>query len=130
MVRWLATLKVVGSPFHDSALTEYVGHGLRIVWWVWLGGTQNHFLVQTVRLLVFVKVARVGVGGLAHCWVLRRHLVGVFSVPLPGLGVLTPPDQRCCWVLCVGVVVPVGLGVWWCVECCIVDASILLWSSY
>ena len=73
---------------------------------------------------------RVVVGGLAHCWVLRRHLLGVFSVPLPGLGVLTPPDQRCCWVLCVGVVVPVGLGVWWCVECCIVDASILLWSSY
>ena len=22
-----------------------------------------------------------------------------------------------------------GLGVWLCVECCIVDASILLWSS-
>ena len=50
MVRWLATLKVVGSPFHDSALTEYVGHGLRIVWWVWLGGTQNHFWFKHFRL--------------------------------------------------------------------------------
>jgi hypothetical protein len=25
MVRWPATLKVVGSPFHDSMLTEHVG---------------------------------------------------------------------------------------------------------
>ena len=29
----------------------------------------------------------------------------------------------------VGVVVMVWSGVWLCVECCIVDASILLWSS-
>jgi hypothetical protein len=29
----------------------------------------------------------------------------------------------------VGVVVVVRVGVWLCVECCIVDASILLWSS-
>ena len=28
--------------------------------------------------------------------------------------------------MCWGVVVVVGVGVWWCVECCIVDASILL----
>jgi hypothetical protein len=28
-----------------------------------------------------------------------------------------------------GVVVVGGVGVWLCVECCIVDASILLWSS-
>jgi hypothetical protein len=27
------------------------------------------------------------------------------------------------------VVVVVRVGVWLCVECCIVDASILLWSS-
>ena len=40
--------------------------------------------------------------------------------PFPGLGRLTHS-----WLL-VGVVVVGGLGVWWCVECCIVDASILL----
>ena len=44
---------------------------------------------------------------MAHCWVLRRHLLWGF----------------------VCVVVGVGFGVWLCVECCIVDASILLWSS-
>ena len=58
--------------------------------------------------------------GSAHCWVLRRHLpVGglFFLVAAPGLDRLTHP--------CVGVVVVVvGFGVWWCVECCIVDASI------
>ena len=37
-----------------------------------------------------------------------------------GLDRLTHP------VCCVGVVVVVGVGVWWCVECCIVDASIFL----
>ena len=79
MVRWPATLKVVGSPFHDSMLTEHDRSSLvEGLWWVWLGGTQNHFWFKHVV-------------GLAHCWVLRRHLVGVFSVPLPGLGVLTLP---------------------------------------
>jgi hypothetical protein len=39
-----------------------------------------------------------------------------------------------CWLGCltspgVGVVAAGGLVVWLCVECCIVDASILLWSS-
>ena len=58
---------------------------------------------------------------LAHCWVLRGHLcVWCFSVPL--LGWLSNA-----WVFCV--VAVVGFGVWLCVECCIVDASILLWSS-
>jgi hypothetical protein len=54
VVRWPATLKVVGSPFHDSTLTEYVGAASsEVVWWVWLGGTQNHFLVQTCPASAF-----------------------------------------------------------------------------
>ena len=58
------------------------------------------------------------------------RLVGVFLVPLPALDRLTHPVARACVArACVGVVVVVGVGVWWCVECCIVDASILLWSS-
>ena len=38
------------------------------------------------------------------------------------------PSNALPWFLGVGVgvVVVVGCGVWWCVECCIVDASILL----
>ena len=116
MVRWPATLKVVGSPFHDSTLIEHVEHGLRIVWWVWLGGTQNHFLVQTFLAAgLRVSVFGLGVGGLAHCWVLRRHLVGVFSVPLPGLGVLTLPDQRCCFGVVCGCGGACGIG---CVVVC------------
>ena len=61
--------------------------------------------------------------GLAHCWVLRRHLfvVGVFFRCHSWAGW---PNARGC--LCGG---GVGGGVWLCVECCIVDASILLWSS-
>jgi hypothetical protein len=43
---------------------------------------------------------------------------GFSGRPFPGLDRLTHPV--------VGVVVVVGFGVWWCVECCIVDASILL----
>jgi hypothetical protein len=46
----------------------------------------------------------------------------VFLVAILGLAGLTR------WGFC-GVVVGVGFGVWLCVECCIVDASILLWSS-
>ena len=44
----------------------------------------------------------------------------LFWLAAPGLDRLTHPE-------CVGVVVVVGVGVWLCVECCIVDASILLW---
>ena len=53
----------------------------------------------------------------AHCWVLRRHLgFGVFLGAASGLVGLTH------WLF--GVVVGGGFGVWLCVECCIVDASI------
>jgi hypothetical protein len=81
MVRWPATLKVVGSPFHDSMLTEHVGAAPRGVVVGVAGWNTKSFLVQTFPALVFVNVAEVGVGGLAHCWVLRRHPGGVFSVP-------------------------------------------------
>ena len=58
--------------------------------------------------------------GLARCWVLRGHPGGGFLWPRGSRVVLTPS--------LVGVVAFVGL-VWLWVECCIVDASILLWSS-
>ena len=48
---------------------------------------------------------------------------GGFLGAASGLGRLTHP------VCCVGVVVVVGVGVWWCVECCIVDASIFFVSG-
>jgi hypothetical protein len=57
---------------------------------------------------------------LAHCWVLRGHLLGVVLGAALGLAGLTH-DYSCGG--------GVGVGVWLCVECCIVDASILLWSS-
>jgi hypothetical protein len=64
--------------------------------------------------------------GSAHCWVLRRHLlVGCSFLAAPGLDRLTHPMT---WVLArvVGCGGGCGwVGVWWCVECCIVDASIL-----
>ncbi len=44
--------------------------------WVWLGGT---LLLRGSDMSVCLRVA----GGLAHCWVLRRHLLWVlFSGPL------------------------------------------------
>ena len=59
-----------------------------------------------------------------------------------GLDTLLGPEKTPCLVFflvrllalspnasLVGVVVMVWSGVWLCVECCIVDASILLWSS-
>jgi hypothetical protein len=50
-------------------------------------------------------------------------VTGVFFLAAAlGLGRLTRPDDVCR----VGVVVVVWVGVWLCVECCIVDASILL----
>ena len=49
---------------------------------------------------------------------------GGFLGAASGLGRLTHP------VCCVGVVVVVGVGVWWCVECCIVDASIFFVSGF
>jgi hypothetical protein len=88
---------------------------------VWLGGT-HIALVRTLPVLLLL-VWGGGVGGLGT-------LLGpeetpacrVFLVAILGLAGLTH------WGFC-GVVVGVGFGVWLCVECCIVDASILLWSS-
>ena len=75
---------------------------------MWLGGT--------LLLLVLNSFSK-----LAHCWVLRRHLfLGVVLGTIFGLAGLT----HLFW--CGG---GVRVGVWLCVECCIVDASILLWSS-
>src|SRR3954453_17922686 len=62
-------------------------------------------------------------GELAHCWVLRRHPVRCCSLVRLLAGHLTHSLSS---GGCGGVG---GFGVWLCVECCIVDASILLWSS-
>ena len=52
--------------------------------WVWLGGTL--LLLGSNMFRCFVA------GGLAHCWVLRRHLLWVlFSGAAPGFGCLTQP---------------------------------------
>jgi len=78
-----------------------------------------------------------GLWGLARCWVLRGHLWvagwcrwrGVFFLAASGLDCLTHPGGSCvcgAWCGCGG---GRWVGVWLCVECCIVDASILLWSS-
>jgi hypothetical protein len=86
---------------------------------VWLGGT---LLLLKFQALLGDATSVVEAGGeLAHCWVLRRHLVGCCSRyrSRPGR-----PNAR--GFSCGG---GVGVGVWLCVECCIVDASILLWSS-
>ena len=79
---------------------------------MWLGGTL--LLPSSERVPVLVA------GELAHCWVLRRHLLGVVLGAALGLAGLTH-DYFVWWRQ--------RVGVWLCVECCIVDASILLWSS-
>ncbi len=64
---------------------------------------------------------------LAHCWVLRRHLLGFswYGCSWPGPSNASRSLMEVSWW--VGVVVVRHVGVWLCVECCIVDASILLW---
>ena len=57
---------------------------------VWLGGTL--LLLGSNDVPVFVA------GGLVHCWVLRRHLCGVFLVPLLVLLFLT--RAWCSWWRC------------------------------
>ena len=87
---------------------------------MWLGGTLRCGFGR--RLVVWA-----GLGTLLGPEETPCRLVGVFLVPLPALDRLTHPVARACVArACVGVVVVVGVGVWWCVECCIVDASIFL----
>ena len=83
----------------------------------WLGGVAGWNMTPEV------------VRGSAHCWVLRRHLAGWWVVFSGGRSRPGPSNaSRGCPLLgWVGVVVVVvGFGVWWCVECCIVDASIFI----
>lgn len=102
---WPATLKVVGSPFHDSMLLVllwgcgWVEHNDRLVVFLWLFGV-------------------VGFGALLGPERTPRVLLGVFFLAAPGLGCLTLSLWGWWWL--------VRVGVWLCVECCIVDASILL----
>ena len=63
---------------------------------------------------------------LGRCWVLRRYLLPVCAGVV--VGVLSGRS----WsglsnALVCGCGGGCGVGVWLCVECCIVDASILLW---
>ena len=54
--------------------------------WVWLGGTL--LLLGSNDVPVFVA------GGLVHCWVLRRHLLGVVLGTALGLAGLTREGFR------------------------------------
>ncbi len=107
-----------GSPFtvstSDRACRRWFGVGV----WVWLGGTHiaaGPDVKKRFGTLLGPEETPVVVlfSGPPLCVVSNavRHLVGF----VPG------------WVCgCGGAG---GFGVWLCVECCIVDASILLWSS-
>ena len=101
-------------PFTDSTLDQGSVFLLGGMVWVWLGGT--------LLLLGFGHVPVFVAGGLAHCWVLRRHPCGCCSLVRLLAGRLTHSVLLWVWWCR-------GFGVWLCVECCIVDASILLWSS-
>ena len=93
-------------PFTDSTLDQALRWlGLAGGVWVWLGGTL--LLLVSEHVPVFVA------GGLAHCWVLRRHPVGVVLWSAPGLVVLTQPV-----VALVGGVVVVAMVRCWGVVVC------------
>jgi hypothetical protein len=110
VVRWSGV--GYGSPFTVSTSDQAGGRWLVVVCGC---GWVEHCAACSDS---FCRV--VGVG-LAHCWVLRRHLCfGGFLGAIPGLAGLTRVVVRGGGG---------GFGVWLCVECCIVDASILLWSS-
>jgi hypothetical protein len=86
----------------------------------------NTSTAQFQALLVdAMSVVEAG-GELAHCWVLRGHPVGCGLGTALGLAGLTRSVALFVGCGCGG---GVRVGVWLCVECCIVDASILLWSS-
>ena len=99
--------------FHDSTPDRSVVPVFAGAAWVWLGGTLYRLVPDSLSKL-------------AHCWVLRRHLLQVFLGTISGLAGLT--RSVALFVGC-GRGGGVRVGVWLCVECCIVDASILLWSS-
>ena len=85
-------------------------------------------------LCMFFCVVGVWLGGTygqrcsACCWVLRRHPVGVVFFggrSRPGPSNASPYFS----VVVGGCGGGCGVGVWWCVECCIVDASIYFFVS-
>ena len=106
-------------PFTDSTPDRSrvfpVGEAL----WVWLGGT---------LLLLVPKHGPVlcGAGGLGTLLGPEGTPVGCCSLVRLLAGHLTHSLVLWGGFGCGGVG---GLGVWLCVECCIVDASILLWLS-
>ncbi len=94
-------------------LIKHVGARVGVGVWVWLGGTYRCLFGQ------FPVCGRGGLGTLLGPE--KTPCSCVFLVPLLGWS----PN-----VLAVGGCGGgCGFGVWLCVECCIVDASILLWSS-
>ena len=96
-------------PFTDSTPDQAVGHCFGGGLWVWLGGT---------LLLLWFRTCESGLGTLLGPEK-TFACAGVFLVRL-----LAGFPNALLWVWWCW-----WLGVWLCVECCIVDASILLWSS-
>ncbi len=112
-VRWGRRGRLVGgSPFTDSMPDQACRCRCGVGVWVWLGGTQYCCWSERGKLGTLLGPEKTPVGVL-------------FSGAASGLGRLTHP-LACVWGGCGG---GCGVGVWLCVECCIVDASILLWSS-
>ena len=89
-------------------------------WGVGVAGWNIALLVRMGSGRLAVLVGWLGLG-LARCWVLRGHLLWVLFSGPPLVGSSN--------AFVVGVVGMRVSGVWLCVECCIVDASILVWSS-
>jgi hypothetical protein len=107
---------VVGSPFTDSA-PDHAGAS-SVVRGVSVGVAGWNASAAGSERCTRVRHGGVRVcGGLGRCWVLRRHLVGVLS----GRSWSGLSNALVCGCGGGG-----GVGVWLCVECCIVDASILL----
>ena len=118
-----------------------------VVWGCRVGAGSPFTVTAPDQALSCCCVGERGCGWVEHILLLVR-IASAAVVVGAGFGTLLGPEETparvCSWwtipglacltrgvpvfgVFCV--VVGVGFGVWLCVECCIVDASILLWSS-
>jgi hypothetical protein len=102
-----------------------------------VGLTSSDFRVGLVLLFLDSMLVPAFRGWCGCGWVEHRVWFMVFRISVRGFGTLLGPEETPFWcllssrsgssnALLVGVVVVGSIGVWLCVECCIVDASILL----